>query len=200
MKNKLFTGIILCMAIAILQQACKSNTENKQANKSMVNTVSDPARNTRLSGTNVQHDTEIPDEPPPTKKEMLGEDEGVAVPQAITVEQKPGNTHDKNEVFTSVEEMPRFNGDINEYLKKNILYPPMAKENNIEGRVLVQFIVDKDGTIEKNSISFVGRNLGWGLPEEAIRVVSNMPPWIPGKQNGKNVKVKFILPVVFMLP
>ncbi len=65
---------------------------------------------------------------------------------------------------------------------------------------MLQFIIDKDGTIDKNTISLIGRNPGWGLMEEATRLVSNMPPWKPGKQNGKSVQMKYTLPIIFKLP
>ncbi len=106
MKNKLFTGIIVCLAMAFLQLACKSNTGNKQVSNSMVNAVSDTEKSGQLSSTNVQHDTdtanqdkeksthqqtlqnqEVPDEPPPTQEQLKAIDDGVVVSEAITVKE-----------------------------------------------------------------------------------------------------------------
>jgi protein TonB len=75
-------------------------------------------------------------------------------------------------------------------------YPDAARENNIEGRVIVKFVVNEDGKISDIQIA---RSLERSCDEEAKRVVASMPPWKPGKQNGKAVKVLFNLPIVFKL-
>lgn len=95
--------------------------------------------------------------------------------------------------------MPPFNGDVYKYIKANLKYPQIAFENGIEGKSMVEFTVNEDGTIDKNSIKTL-KNLGWGLDEEAVRIVTNMSVWEPGKLNGKNVKVRMVLPIVFKLP
>jgi len=103
----------------------------------------------------------------------------------------------KAEIFTYVEQMPTFaNGDVNAYLSKNIQYPAAARENNISGRVIVNFIVSEDGSISDVTIV---RGIGGGCDEEAKRVVAGMPKWKPGKQNGRPVKVRFTLPILFKL-
>ena len=96
--------------------------------------------------------------------------------------------------------MPEFAGGTEEmykYLGKNIMYPPNARENSVEGKVVLTFVVGADGKISQ--IEQVGKKLGWGCDEEAIRVVKSMPAWTPGKQNGKAVTVKFTLPIRFQL-
>src|SRR5205085_12283823 len=101
-------------------------------------------------------------------------------------------------IFTVVEEMPSFPGGeekLFEYLSK-IKYPAIAKENGISGRVYVTFVVDKDGKIRDVKTL---RGIGGGCDEEAIRVVSAMPDWKPGRQNGRNVAVQYNLPVNFNL-
>ncbi|MFN5885970.1 MAG: energy transducer TonB, partial [Bacteroidota bacterium] len=103
------------------------------------------------------------------------------------------------EIVTFAEQMPEFPGGqeaMMAFLSKNIQYPPMARENGIEGRVVLQFVVDKDGKI--SNIEIV-KKLGWGLEEEATRVVKTMPAWKPAKQNGKPVVLRMILPIVFKL-
>ena len=101
-----------------------------------------------------------------------------------------------DDVLTFVEQMPEFNGDLYEYLNQNIIYPVEAKENKIEGRVTDQFNVEKDGSISNASIL---KKIGWGMDEETLRVINNIPNWKPGKQNGKTVRVRYTLPVSFKL-
>lgn len=101
--------------------------------------------------------------------------------------------------FQVVEKMPEFPGGtaaLNAYLKKNIKYPSVCRENNIQGRVLIQFIVNKDGSIVEPEVV---KSVNPYLDKEAIRVVSAMPKWTPGEQRGKTVRVKFTLPVNFKL-
>lgn len=102
-------------------------------------------------------------------------------------------------VFDMVEQMPTFPGGQTElmaYLGKNIKYPTIAQENGTQGRVIIQFVVERDGTI---SDVHVARGVDPYLDKEAVRVVQSMPKWIPGKQNGKAVRVKFTVPVMFRL-
>ncbi|MFV0546566.1 MAG: TonB family protein [Bacteroides sp.] len=103
-------------------------------------------------------------------------------------------------VFEVVEEMPIYPGGQNElmkYLAENIKYPATAVEKNIEGRVIVQFIVESDGHISNPKIV---RSIAPSLDAEAIRVVNAMPKWTPGKQRGKNVAVRYTLPIMYRLP
>lgn len=103
------------------------------------------------------------------------------------------------EVFDIVEIKPDFPGGesaMYEWLSKNINYPVIAQENNIQGKVTLQFIVGKNGEIEN---IVVVRGVDPSLDKEAVRVVKAMPKWIPGKQGGIPVKVRFTLPVQFKL-
>ncbi len=95
-----------------------------------------------------------------------------------------------------VEVMPEFNGNIAAWLAAHISYPQAARDAGIEGRVLLQFIVNEDGSI---SDATVLRGIGGGCDAEALSVVKQMPKWKAGRQNGKAVKVLFRLPVVFTL-
>lgn len=106
---------------------------------------------------------------------------------------------DEGEIFEVVEQNPSFPGGdkaLMAYLTKNLKYPASAQENNIQGRVLVQFVVNKDGSIVDPKVL---RSVDPALDKEAMRVVSSMPKWTPGKQRGKNVRVRFTLPVTFRL-
>jgi len=104
--------------------------------------------------------------------------------------QQNGKKSDKIEI------MPRSGYDLGEYLGANLVYPEHAREKNIEGRVVVKFVVNEDGHISNAEVT---KGIGGGCDEEAIRVVSSMPRWIPGEQDGKKVKVYFSLPINFKL-
>lgn len=102
-------------------------------------------------------------------------------------------------VFDMVEQMPTFPGGQQElmaYLGKNIKYPTIAQENGTQGRVIIQFVVERDGSITDVRVA---RGVDPYLDKEAVRVVKSMPKWLPGKQNGKAVRVKFTVPVMFRL-
>ena len=102
-------------------------------------------------------------------------------------------------IFQVVEEMPEFPGGMVEamtFLAKNINYPVAAPQAKIEGRVIVQFVVEKDGSVSDVKVM---RGVNSELDAEAIRVVSMMPKWIPGKQRGKAVAVKYTMPIMFRL-
>ncbi len=106
---------------------------------------------------------------------------------------------DDDETFVAVENMPEFPGGeaaLYKYLTKNLKYPDIAREQNIQGKVYVQFIVEKDGSITDPKAI---RDIGGGCGDEAVRVVSGMPKWKPGNQRGRNVRVQFTLPVAFQL-
>lgn len=105
----------------------------------------------------------------------------------------------ENKVFDVVEQMPSFpggNGALMQYLSDNIKYPVVAQENGVQGRVVVSFVVEKDGSITDVKVV---RSVDPSLDREATRVVKAMPKWIPGKQNGSAVRVKYNVPVSFRL-
>jgi len=104
-----------------------------------------------------------------------------------------------NVVFVIVENKPEFPGGdaaLMKYIAENIKYPVIAQENGIQGRVICQFVVNKDGSIVDINVV---RSVDPSLDKEAIRVIKSMPKWKPGKQRGKAVRVKFTLPIVFRL-
>ena len=106
---------------------------------------------------------------------------------------------EEQKVFDVVEQMPTFPGGPNalfEYLSKNIKYPAIAEENGVQGRVIVTFVVERDGSITDVKVA---KSVDPALDKEAQRVVRSMPHWIPGKQNGSAVRVKYTVPVTFRL-
>ncbi|MBC8319584.1 MAG: M56 family metallopeptidase [Bacteroidetes bacterium] len=118
---------------------------------------------------------------------------------AVVENKKTEIISDDPDVFTVVEQMPEYSGGMDElitYLSNNIKYPIEAKEKGIQGKVFVSFIVDTDGGVIKAKVI---RGIGGGCDEEAVRVVSSMPNWIPGKQRGELVKVSYNIPINFVL-
>ena len=140
--------------------------------------------NTAIGAFNVEGNDE-------TAGEVLKAKEVIAEPEPPKVEE--------TKVFDVVEEMPQFPGGpsaLFEYLSKNIKYPVVAEENGVQGRVIVTFVVERDGSITDVKVV---KSVDPSLDKEAQRVVKSMPHWIPGKQNGSAVRVKYTVPVTFKL-
>lgn len=117
--------------------------------------------------------------------------------EIIVEEKKPEPK--KEEIFTAVEQMPQFPGgeaELMKYVANHIKYPTMAAENNIQGRVVVKFVVKKDGSVGEVQVL---RGKDPDLDKEAVRVVRTLPKFIPGKMNGQAVSVWFTLPINFKL-
>lgn len=158
----------------------------------------------------VKPDNEVKEQPP-TVKELEVADPGQknikGDPNAdIKIDEPVGNSdvkqvteEDPNKIFTSVEQNPEFPGGeaaFGKYLQKNMRYPAVAKENNVQGKVFLQFVVEKDGSI--TDIKVV-RGIGSGCDDEAMRVLKNSPHWKPGIQNGRAVRVYYTIPISFTL-
>ena len=106
---------------------------------------------------------------------------------------------EEQQIFQVVEEMPEFPGGMAECMKwlgKNIKYPTISQENGVQGRVIIQFVVNRDGSIVDAQVA---RGVDPYLDKEALRVISMMPKWKPGKQRGKAVRVRYTQPVLFRL-
>ena len=124
--------------------------------------------------------------------EVLQLREQIAAPE-------PPKPAEENKVHDFVEQMPSFPGGMGalmSWLSQNIKYPVIAAENGVEGRVIVQFVVEKDGSITDVKTA---KSVDPSLDKEATRVVSSMPHWIAGRQNGNPVRVKYTVPVTFKL-
>ena len=125
--------------------------------------------------------------------------EPVPEPKAVDTEEP------KEQIFMVVEQMPLFNGTTTkkesdkaffEFISQNLRYPKVAKENGVEGTVIAQFVIRKDGSVSDVTLL---RDIGAGAGEEAMRVIRDMPNWVPGKQKGNPVNVQFRVPVRFKL-
>ncbi|SDK66471.1 protein TonB [Catalinimonas alkaloidigena] len=116
-----------------------------------------------------------------------------------TVAEAPPAEEEVDEIFLVVEEQPAPEGGMeafNKYLSKNLRYPEQARRMGIEGRVFVEFVVDKDGSL--NDVKAV-KGIGAGCDEEAVRVVKAAPKWKPGKQRGRPVRVRMVVPIFFKM-
>lgn len=125
--------------------------------------------------------------------------EEVVAPVSSEAKEAPADSTAKEEVFMVAEQMPEFPGGMKELLKflqDNLKYPENAMKNNVQGRVIVQFVVEKDGTLTEFKVA---RSVDPDLDAEALRVLQTMPKWKPGMQRGKIVRVKFTVPVSFKL-
>ncbi len=143
----------------------------------------------------IPDDIKVVDDDKKVKKiAIVAPEENKPLPPPVTQEEE-----ETDEIFTIVEEPCSFPGGpsaLNRYLAESIVYPEIAIDNGVQGRVIVNFVVEKNG---KPSAVKVVRGVDPALDKEAIRVVKNMPAWKPGKQRGKPVRQSFMLPVVFQL-
>jgi periplasmic protein TonB len=150
-----------------------------------------------------------PTEKVPTQQEMekvligtvtqKGTDTSPDISEIVIPVDKEVPPETKENIFTWVEEMPRYKGDESELYKffaENIKYPEIAKRAGVEGRVILTFIVSKDGSITNISVL---KGIGAGCDEEAVRVLGMMGKWSPGRQNGNPVRVAISIPIVFKL-
>lgn len=117
----------------------------------------------------------------------------------VITQPEPPKHVEENKVFDVVEQMPSFPGGpqaLLQYLNSNVKYPVVAQENGVQGRVVISFVVEKDGSVTDVQVA---KSVDPSLDKEAQRVVKSMPHWIPGKQNGSAVRVKYVVPVSFKL-
>ena len=142
----------------------------------------------------------VEDEVQTERIEITTEDNNEVVEIKAPVEQVVEEEETEEEIFMVVETMPEFPGgqaELFKYLSENVKYPVIAQENGIQGRVICQFVVNKDGSIVDVEVVRSGGDAS--LDKEAVRVIKSMPKWKPGKQRGKAVRVKYTVPVNFKL-
>lgn len=133
----------------------------------------------------------VPNIPPPTT-----EDGTTKEPPYIIVEQMPRFPGCEDGDMTKNERNECAVNQLMKFIYSNIHYPEFARQNDIEGTVYLQFVVEKDGSITEANLM---RDIGGGCGEESLRVIAKMPKWLPGKQQGRPVRVRFSLPIQFKL-
>jgi periplasmic protein TonB len=158
----------------------------------------------------VKPDNEVKEKDPPTVDELKVADPGQKDQkgdpnQEVRIDEPVGNADIKqvveedNTIFTAVEDNASFPGGIEKfyaYLGKSIHYPAVARENNVQGKVFLTFVVEKDGSLTDIKVL---RGIGSGCDEEAVRVIKNSPKWKPGQQNGRVVRQQYTVPINFTL-
>lgn len=157
----------------------------------------------------VKPDEQVAEEIPPTQKELIAEkaaigavnfDKGsddIAAPSAVTDNAKIAGESDLP--LLVADQMPQFPGGEREmmrFIKFNLHYPASAQENGVQGTVLLNFVVDREGKITNIKVI---KGIGFGCDEESVRVLQKMPLWSPGKQKGQAVLVSFTMPIRFVL-
>jgi len=157
----------------------------------------------------VKPDVEVKEKPPtvkelevadPGQKNLKGDSKAdVVIEDPVGTSDKKVTEDDPNKIFTAVEQNPEFPGGLDafyKYLGKTIRYPAVARENNTQGRVVVSFVCERDGSLTDIKVA---RGIGDGCDEEAIRVIKASPHWKPGIQNGRPVRVMYSVPINFTL-
>ena len=197
-------------------QAAHAKNENQVEEKKEV--VKEVKSSIKFTAPVIKKDAEVkPEEEMKTQDQIMqtntaigaldvkgNSDQGEILKVTQRVETEPVKTEApkpevENKVFDVVEQMPSFpggQGALMQYLANNIKYPVVAQENGVQGRVVVSFVVERDGSITDVQVV---RSVDPSLDREAQRVVKSMPKWIPGKQNGQAVRVKYNVPVSFRL-
>ena len=144
----------------------------------------------------------------PTQEELSGKNPGNETVEGNTngtdlvveiIEMTKPEDKPVEKVYTWLEEMPAYPGgeiELMKFFSKNIVYPEIAKRAGVEGKVILSFVVNKDGKISDIQVL---KSIGAGCDEEAVRVLKIMPSWVPGKQNGNPVFTRINIPVVFKL-
>jgi periplasmic protein TonB len=126
-------------------------------------------------------------------------EETKVAPAVVVAQAAPVEDEEAQQIFTIVENQPEPDGGMTafyKYVGENLKYPNLARRNNIEGRVFIKFVVERDGKLTDVQVL---KGIGGGCDEEAVRVIAAAPKWKPGKQRGRPVRVQMILPVVFKL-
>lgn len=169
----------------------------------------EPLRNTvKFTLPEIKPDEQVAEEPPPTQKEVIDQkaaigstsfDKGTDDVVAPVASDNSKIAGDSDVLFTTVDQMPQFPGGEREmlrFIKNNLRYPLSAQENGVQGTVILNFVVDREGKIINIKVV---KPIGFGCDEESVRVLQKMPLWTPGKQRGQTVLVSFTMPIRFVL-
>ncbi|HZL11554.1 MAG TPA: energy transducer TonB [Prolixibacteraceae bacterium] len=215
-KRNIFVQIGLVLALAICLYGFESTDKVTQADS--FGPLSNQAVEEEVIPITRQDEVKPPPPPPPPKvvDMLVIVDDNTEIQDELEIEDSEANdktaitavmqvTSAKEEeredtpVFFIVEEMPEFpggNSALISYIGKNVKYPVIAQENGIQGKVFVNFVVAKDGTV---TMAKIARGVDPSLDKEALRVVMSLPKWKPGKQGGKAVRVSYTVPINFQL-
>jgi TonB family protein len=184
------------LVLLIFITACSNNnqTTTSSADSTATSANNDTAMNAPTDAGATATDASTPAKKQATTKK------GRASVGVMTTSKTTLIKPDRNGVYEMTDVRPAYPGGqsaLEDYITNHIEYPQMAVDDNKEGTVSVQFIVDENGKV--NNAKVLGADLGDGLGEEAVRVISNMPKWEPGKVKGKTVKTRLTLPVTYKI-
>ncbi len=214
-KRNIFVQIGLVVSLAIALYGFEAT--NKVAQVDSLGSMSGQTVEEEIIPITRQDQVPPPPPPPPPKvvdmlvivddnteikDELQIEDTEADAKTAITAVMQVSTVKEEEEdapVFFIVEEMPEFPGGalaLRNFIAQSVKYPVIAQENGIQGKVFVNFVVAKDGTITNAKIF---RGVDPSLDKEALRVVNSLPKWKPGKQGGKPVRVSYTVPINFVL-
>ncbi|MBV5315496.1 MAG: energy transducer TonB [Prolixibacteraceae bacterium] len=215
-KRNIFVQLGLVVALAISLYSFESTDKVEQA--SSLGSMSDQTVEEEIIPVTRQDEVKPPPPPPPPKvvDMLVIVDDNTEIDEELEIEDSEADdktaitavmqvTEEKEEekedtpVFFIVEEMPDFPGGqlaLRKFIAQAIKYPVIAQENGIQGKVFVNFVVAKDGTVTGAKIA---RGVDPSLDKEALRVVNSLPKWKPGKQGGKPVRVSYTVPINFVL-
>ena len=177
---KFITGSITAFSMFAFVIACNDESGNNSTTANETDTASSPPVSTTDTG---------------TVKKKTGK-----ASVKMTADADAKIEKDKDGYYIRTEVLPSYNGGqaaLETYINNNIEYPQEAIDNNVEGTVNIQFLVDEKGNV--SNVTAIGNKIGSGLEEEAIRVVSAMPKWSPGQVKGKDVKTWRTLPITYRL-
>ena len=196
-KKTIFLEIGFVIALGILLSAFNWKT-NTKVEEGFVITQEEQVEEEIIPIT--QQMMKPPPPPPPAPKLTdlieIVEDE-LSIDEELEIDDAEADVENKNNYNFVVEDMPQFpGGSVQKWIAKNVKYPMIAQENNIQGKVFVQFVIEKDGSVSDVKVA---RSVDPSLDKEAIRVVKAMPKWKPGKQRGKPVRVSYTVPINFQL-
>ncbi len=214
-KRNIFVQIGLVISLGLTLLAFEWTTRVEQAT-SLGSVVQQEVEDEIIPITRQEEVKPPPPPPPPKVVEMLNiVDNDVEIEDELEIEdteaddntvidvapviQQEAEEEEESEVFFIVENMPEFPGGelaLRKFIANAIKYPVIAQENGIQGKVYVNFVVDKDGSVTQARIA---RGVDSSLDKEALRVVNSLPKWKPGMQRGKPVRVSYTVPISFVL-
>lgn len=215
-KRNIFVQLGLVVSLAICLYGFEATDKVEQVGS--LGSISDQAVEEEIIPVTRQEEVKPPPPPPPPKvvdmlvivddnTEIEDEleiedseaDDKTAITAVMQVSEEKEEEKEDTPVFFIVEEMPDFPGGqlaLRKFIAQAIKYPVIAQENGIQGKVFVNFVVAKDGTVTNAKIA---RGVDPSLDKEALRVVNSLPKWKPGKQGGKPVRVSYTVPINFVL-
>jgi TonB family protein len=201
-KVKLFFTLpLMALLIVFISSVNGCNEKEKNsANPPVSTTVQKDEKGSTVS-TPVQKD----EKSSPVSKAIQKKKDGLSVSNSglknkiVSSVSTNGQKDDNSKIFTYADQMPVYPGGdkaLYNFIGKNIVYPEVAKKAGVTGKIYVQFVIDKDGSVTDVKTQ---KGIGAGCDEEAVRVIKMMPKWIPGKNNGELVKTRISMPIVFAL-